>query len=98
MHSFHHNISFADFPTDFLESVVNTMRGRINFELEQVTLGGIKAHVPEIKRCRRLLMIACGTSYLASDFLDRNTPIFTDDACFFISQSGETVDTIKALR
>merc|ERR1712001_110514 len=101
------------------ESVVNTMRGRINFELEQVTLGGIKAFVPEIRRCRRLLMIACGTSYhsaiasrqlleeltelpvmvdLASDFLDRNTPIFRDDVCFFISQSGETADTLSALR
>jgi len=101
------------------ESVVNTMRGRINFELEQVTLGGIKSFVPEIRRCRRLLMIACGTSYhsaiasrqlleeltelpvmvdLASDFLDRNTPIFRDDVCFFISQSGETADTLSALR
>jgi len=101
------------------ESVVNTMRGRINYELEQVTLGGIKRFVPEIKRCRRLLMIGCGTSYhsaiasrqlleeltelpvmvdLASDFLDRNTPIFRDDVCFFISQSGETADTLGALR
>merc|ERR1712098_53818 len=44
------------------ESVVNTMRGRINFELEQVTLGGIKSFVPEIRRCR-LLLIGCGTSY-----------------------------------
>merc|ERR1712001_642232 len=109
----------SDFPTDFLESVVNTIQGRINFELEQVTLGGIKAFVPEIRRCRRLLMIACGTSYhsaiasrqlleeltelpvmvdLASDFLDRNTPIFRDDVCFFISQSGETADTLSALR
>ena len=26
---------------------------------------------------------------LASDFLDRNTPIFRDDVVFFISQSGE---------
>ena len=26
---------------------------------------------------------------LASDFLDRKTPIFRDDVCFFISQSGE---------
>merc|ERR1712241_985656 len=101
------------------ESVVNTMRGRINFELEQVTLGGIKAYVPEIKRGRSLLMIACGTSYhsaiasrqlleeltelpvmvdLASDFLDRNTPVFRDDVCFFISQPGETADTLGALR
>lgn len=27
---------------------------------------------------------------LASDFLDRNTPVFRDDVCFFISQSGES--------
>ncbi len=79
------------------ESVVNTMRGRINFDEEVVTLGGIKDYVHEIKRCRRLLLIGCGTSYhsaiacralleeltelpvmldLASDFLDRNTPVF----------------------
>ena len=79
------------------ESVVNTMRGRINFEQEVITLGGIKEFIPEIKRCRRLLLIGCGTSYhsaiacralleeltelpvmldLASDFLDRHTPIF----------------------
>lgn len=35
---------------------------------------------------------------LASDFLDRNTPIFRDDVCFFVSQSGETADTLMALR
>ena len=29
---------------------------------------------------------------LASDFLDRNTPIFRDDVCFFISQSGMLED------
>ena len=35
---------------------------------------------------------------LSSDFLDRETPIFRDDVCFFISQSGETADTLNALR
>ena len=45
------------------ESVVNTMRGRINFEEHKVKLGGIADYVPEIKRCRRLLLIGCGTSY-----------------------------------
>merc|ERR1712013_842209 len=29
---------------------------------------------------------------------DRKTPIFRDDVCFFISQSGETADTLMALR
>ena len=84
------------------ESVVNTMRGRINFDTCKVTLGGIADYVPEIKRCRRLLLIGCGTSYhsavacrqlleeltelpvmvdLASDFLDRKTPIFRHVLC-----------------
>lgn len=101
------------------ESVINTMRGRVNFRDQTVILGGIKEYIPEIKRCRRLMLIGCGTSYhsavatrqmleeltelpvmveLASDFLDRNTPIFRDDVCFFISQSGETADTLMALR
>lgn len=100
------------------ESVVNTMRGRVNFDDLTVNLGGIKAHVPTIRRSRRLIFIACGTSYhsaiatralmeemseipvqveLASDFIDRATPIFRDDVCFFISQSGETADTLIAL-
>uniref|UniRef100_A0A7N9AWU2 glutamine--fructose-6-phosphate transaminase (isomerizing) n=1 Tax=Mastacembelus armatus TaxID=205130 RepID=A0A7N9AWU2_9TELE len=101
------------------ESVVNTMRGRVNFDNNTVTLGGLKDHIKEIQRCRRLILIACGTSYhagvatrqvleeltelpvmveLASDFLDRNTPVFRDDVCFFISQSGETADSLMALR
>jgi glutamine---fructose-6-phosphate transaminase (isomerizing) len=101
------------------ESVINTMRGRLRYEEMRVILGGIKDYLSEIKRCRRLIFIACGTSYhsavatrqlleeltelpvvveLASDFLDRSTPIFRDDVCFFISQSGETADTLLALR
>uniref|UniRef100_A0A8C8GJF2 glutamine--fructose-6-phosphate transaminase (isomerizing) n=1 Tax=Oncorhynchus tshawytscha TaxID=74940 RepID=A0A8C8GJF2_ONCTS len=101
------------------ESVFNTMRGRICFDTNKVILGGLKDHLKEIKRCRRLIMIGCGTSFhaavatrqaleeltelpvmveLASDFLDRNTPVFRDDVCFYISQSGETADTLMALR
>lgn len=101
------------------ESVVNTMRGRINFDTRSVTLGGLKAYLPVIRRCRRLIFVACGTSYhsciavrpvfeelteipvaveLASDFLDRKTPVFRDDVAIFVSQSGETADTILAMR
>lgn len=35
---------------------------------------------------------------LASDFLDRKTPVFRDDVAIFVSQSGETADTILAMR
>lgn len=34
---------------------------------------------------------------LASDLLDRRCPIFRDDTCIFVSQSGETADTMRAL-
>ncbi|RKO97441.1 hypothetical protein CXG81DRAFT_26991 [Caulochytrium protostelioides] len=101
------------------ESVVNTMRGRINFDTRTVSLGGLRAYLPAIRRCRRIVFIACGSSFnaclatraifeelteipvnveLASDFLDRRTPIFRDDVCVFVSQSGETIDAIQALR
>ncbi|EIW73568.1 hypothetical protein TREMEDRAFT_70994 [Tremella mesenterica DSM 1558] len=101
------------------ESVVNTMRGRVNFDSRTIMLGGLKVYLPVIRRCRRLIFVACGTSYhsciaarpvfeeltdipvaveLASDFLDRRTPVFRDDVGIFVSQSGETADTILAMR
>lgn len=100
-------------------SVNNTMRGRVDFENHKVTLGGLDGFTQAIRRARRLIFIACGTSYhsclatnslfeeltgiptqceLASDFLDRKPPVFRDDVCVFVSQSGETADTIIAMR
>lgn len=35
---------------------------------------------------------------LASDFLDRKPPVFRDDTCIFVSQSGETADSLQALK
>ncbi|KAG5517865.1 hypothetical protein PMAC_000319 [Pneumocystis sp. 'macacae'] len=101
------------------ESIVNTMRGRIDFKKKTVTLGGLKEYLSILKKCRRMIFIACGTSYhsclatralmeelteipvtteIASDFLDRQCSIFRDDICVFVSQSGETVDSLLALR
>jgi glucosamine--fructose-6-phosphate aminotransferase (isomerizing) len=37
------------------------------------------------------------TLELASDVLDRQCPFFRDDSIIFISQSGETADTLRAL-
>lgn len=34
---------------------------------------------------------------LASDFLDRTTPVYRDDVCFFISQSGTQQISIDRL-
>ncbi|KAJ5298665.1 U1 small nuclear ribonucleoprotein A [Penicillium atrosanguineum] len=86
------------------ESVVNTMRGRLDAVNKNVTLGGLRQYISTIRRCRRIIFIACGTSYhscmavrgvfeelteipiaveLASDFLDRQAPVFRDDTCVF---------------
>lgn len=101
------------------ESIVNTMRGRLDPVNKKVTLGGLRQYISTIRRCRRIIFIACGTSYhscmavrgifeelteipiaveLASDFLDRKAPVFRDDTCVFVSQSGETADSLMALR
>jgi glucosamine--fructose-6-phosphate aminotransferase (isomerizing) len=101
------------------ESVVNAMRGRLDPKNKTVTLGGLRQYITTIRRCRRLIFIACGTSFhscmavrgifeelteipiaveLASDFLDRKAPVFRDDTCVFVSQSGETADSLMALR
>jgi glutamine---fructose-6-phosphate transaminase (isomerizing) len=84
----------------------------------RITLGGLADHLAAIRRSRRIVFVACGTSYhaclacrqtveelaglpvsleLASDLMDRRCPIYRDDACVFVSQSGETADTLAAL-
>ncbi|KXZ56100.1 hypothetical protein GPECTOR_2g982 [Gonium pectorale] len=109
------------------ESLLQTMRGRVQFQrpavgnpylTPRVKLGGLVEHGATVRRCRRIMLVACGTSFhaclaarktleemcevpvmleLASDFLDRRCPIFRDDTCVFLSQSGETADTLRSL-
>lgn len=109
------------------ESLLLTLGGRVKFQREavgnpflvpRVKLGGLVDHTRIIKNSRRMIFVACGTSFhaclaarqtveelcdlpvvleLASDLLDRRCPIFRDDACVFVSQSGETADTLVAL-
>jgi glucosamine--fructose-6-phosphate aminotransferase (isomerizing) len=101
------------------EAVANTMRGRLDVARKRIKLGCVEDHLPAIRSSRRIIFIACGTSYhscmavrgtfeclvevptvveLASDFLDRAAPIFRDDTCVFVSQSGETADCLLALK
>lgn len=39
--------------------------------VSSVILGGLKDHLKEIKRCRRLIMIGCGTSFHAAVAVSR---------------------------
>lgn len=99
--------------------IENTIRGRINFETEQVMLGGIKQIMPELLTKKEIIIVACGTSYyaglvgknflqeiagiptrveIASEFRYSKQFWNTDSILLVISQSGETADTIAALR
>lgn len=101
------------------EVIENTIRGRINFETEQVTLGGIRSVMPELLTKKEIVIVACGTSYyaglvgknflqeiagipcrveIASEFRYSKQFWNKDTALLVISQSGETADTLAALR
>ncbi|KIJ47533.1 hypothetical protein M422DRAFT_248960 [Sphaerobolus stellatus SS14] len=76
------------------------MRGWVNLDADTVNLEWLKVYLPTIVVGAvpySLTEIPVSVE-LASDFLDRKTPIFRDDVCVFVSQSGETADTILALR
>jgi glutamine---fructose-6-phosphate transaminase (isomerizing) len=72
-----------------------------------------------LRRCRRIVVVACGTSYhagligryaieewarvgvemdIASEYRYRNPVVGPDDLVIGISQSGETADTLAAMR
>lgn len=101
------------------EVIENTIRGRINFETEQVTLGGIRSIMSELLTKREIIIVWCGTSYyaglvgknflqeiggiscrveIASEFRYSKQFWNRDSALLVISQSGETADTLAALR
>ncbi|EPY23102.1 glucosamine--fructose-6-phosphate aminotransferase (isomerizing) [Strigomonas culicis] len=102
------------------ETVVGSMRGRLDFARQQVLLGGFTPqNVRSVLHSQRLILISCGTSLNscyavrpvwdellpvsvmvenASDFVDRLPRIYRNDTCVFVSQSGETADTLVALK
>ncbi|KAK3415860.1 hypothetical protein EUGRSUZ_H01405 [Eucalyptus grandis] len=65
------------------ESLTTTMRGRL------IRGGTCKA--------KTVLLGIPVTMEIASDLLDRQGPIYREDTAVFVSQSGETVDTLHAL-
>jgi glucosamine--fructose-6-phosphate aminotransferase (isomerizing) len=47
------------------KSVIDTLRGRINPETKEVTLGGISDYEQKIMNADRIIIVACGTSWHA---------------------------------
>jgi glucosamine--fructose-6-phosphate aminotransferase (isomerizing) len=100
-------------------SIADSLRGRINSETGEVTLGGLRSVKDKLKDAKRFIIVACGTSWhagmvaeylfeeyarvpveveYASEFRYRNPVIYPDDIVIAISQSGETADTLAAIR
>lgn len=100
-------------------SISESMRGRLYPQKGIVTLGGILNYEQKILNAKRIVMIACGTSWhaalvgeylfeellripveveYASEFRYRNPVIYEDDVVLAISQSGETADTLAAIK
>lgn len=100
-------------------SISDSIRGRLNQKLGQVSLGGLVDVREKLRNARRYIFVACGTSWhsglvaeylfeefarvpveveYASEFRYRNPVIFEDDVVIAISQSGETADTVAAIK
>ena len=100
-------------------TIHDCIRGRIGSSGSEVTLSGVLEHKDKFLNARRIIIVACGTSWhagligkrliqeiaripveveYASEFRYSNPVISTDDIVIAISQSGETADTLAAIR
>ncbi|TVM04406.1 MAG: glutamine--fructose-6-phosphate transaminase (isomerizing) [Candidatus Brocadia sp. WS118] len=101
------------------QALRNVMRGRIESDHGLVKLGGLLSCEKELREAKRIVIVACGTSWhaglvgeymleelarmpveveYASEFRYRNPVIEAGTVIIAISQSGETADTLAAMR
>ncbi len=102
-----------------VNTITDTLRGRIDPKDGSAHLGGIADQINRIKGAHRIYITACGTSWhaglmgkylieeyaripvhveYASEFRYRNPIINNKTVVIAISQSGETADTLAALK
>ncbi|WP_291066186.1 MULTISPECIES: glutamine--fructose-6-phosphate transaminase (isomerizing) [unclassified Empedobacter] len=100
-------------------SIRDTMRGRLLVDEGIIKMAGIWDYQEKFLNAKRIIIVACGTSYhaglvaeymiedfaripveveYASEFRYRNPIINKHDVVIAISQSGETADTLAALK
>uniref|UniRef100_E0XY04 Glutamine--fructose-6-phosphate aminotransferase [isomerizing] n=1 Tax=uncultured Fidelibacterota bacterium HF0500_01L02 TaxID=710790 RepID=E0XY04_9BACT len=119
-------IEKGDFPHYMLKeiheqvnTITDTMRGRLNIKDGTAHLGGISDHIDRIQSARRFYITACGTSWhagligkylieeyagipvhveYASEFRYSSPIVDSRTVVIAISQSGETADTLAAIR
>jgi glutamine---fructose-6-phosphate transaminase (isomerizing) len=101
------------------QALRNAMRGRVDSCSCSIRLGGLISHEKVLREAKRIVIIACGTSWhaglvgeymleemaripveveYASEFRYRNPVIEEGTIVIAISQSGETADTLGAMR
>lgn len=119
-------IEKGDYPHHMLKeiheqvnTITDTMRGRIDKEDGTAHLGGISDYMDRIQNAHRIYIVACGTSWhaglmgkylyeeyagkpvhveYASEFRYRKPIIDGKTVVIAISQSGETADTLAAVK
>jgi glucosamine--fructose-6-phosphate aminotransferase (isomerizing) len=100
-------------------AVEDTLRGRVSLERADINPDLMGLDVPATRRIRRVVFVACGTSYhacllgkywvenlarcpaeveLASEYRARGPLVDPNDLVVAVSQSGETLDTLEALK
>ena len=101
------------------QAIRDTFRGRMRENKGIVKMAGVDDHIDKFINAKRLVILACGTSWhaglvaeyiieelvrvpveveYASEFRYRNPVIEKDDVVIAISQSGETADTMAAMK
>ena len=101
------------------DAIIDTFRGRLHRDQQQILLSGLEEHKEVFLNSKRIIIIACGTSWhaglvgeylfedaaripveveYASEFRYRNPVITNKDVVIAISQSGETADTLAAIK
>ena len=101
------------------QALRNAMRGRVDISGNSIRLGGLIGREKILCEARRIVIVACGTSWhaglvgeymleelaripveveYASEFRYRNPVIEEGTIVIAISQSGETADTLGAMR
>ena len=101
------------------ETIMNAIRGRLEPGEGVPKLGGIIPVWEQLKECRHIVIVACGTSYhagcvgryvferlteidveveIASEFRYRKLNFPPNTFIVAMSQSGETADTLAAIR
>ncbi len=101
------------------QTILNALRGRLDFEGATAKFGGLNMSAAELRSIDRIVIAASGTSWhaalvgeylieelaqlpveveFAHEFCYRNAPLEKNTVLLVLSQSGETADTLAALR